>query len=99
MERIMLVASTAALMALILMRVGSQTKDLKQSQIEPSLLMSTPNHRPSSCVCFWRSMLSRSIESKPALMASWRGMTSSDLANALMRICCLPTMVRACSRR
>lgn len=37
------------------------------------------------------------VASKPLLSASWRGMTSSARANALMNSCALPGMPRACS--
>lgn len=40
-----------------------------------------------------------SVESNPALSASWRGMTSSARAKAAMTSCCLPSMPLACSRR
>jgi hypothetical protein len=46
----------------------------------------------SGSACFCRSLLSTSVASKPALSHSCRGMTSSALANALMKSCDLPGM-------
>mmetsp|Transcript_15394 Transcript_15394/g.50577 ORF Transcript_15394/g.50577 Transcript_15394/m.50577 type:complete len:214 (+) Transcript_15394:290-931(+) len=67
----------------------------------PPELTSTPKLRPSpeAEACFWRSLLRTSVASKPELSQSWRGITSSALAKALMKSCDLPGMERAWSRR
>eukprot|EP00966_Prymnesium_polylepis_P287684 6645004-Prymnesium_polylepis.1 len=63
----------------------------------PHSTTSTPNHLPP-CACFIRSLFSTSVGSMPALDETWRGITSSALANAVMSSCDLPKMVRECSR-
>jgi len=82
---------------LILTSAGSHTK-VSKVFVTPSFLMSTPA-QISFCACFWRSLFRMSVESKPALSQSWRGITSRALAKAEIRSCCLPGMVLAYSRR
>mmetsp|Transcript_26149 Transcript_26149/g.64967 ORF Transcript_26149/g.64967 Transcript_26149/m.64967 type:complete len:213 (+) Transcript_26149:880-1518(+) len=67
----------------------------------PPPKQSTPNQRVSGLAwaCFCRSLLSRSMASKPELAASALGMHSSALAYALMTNCCLPLIEREYSRR
>mmetsp|Transcript_39318 Transcript_39318/g.84176 ORF Transcript_39318/g.84176 Transcript_39318/m.84176 type:complete len:208 (-) Transcript_39318:120-743(-) len=57
--------------------------------------MSTPKcWPPSARACFCLSLFRTSVESKPALSHSCRGITSSALAKALMKSCSLPMSVR-----
>mmetsp|Transcript_46881 Transcript_46881/g.95516 ORF Transcript_46881/g.95516 Transcript_46881/m.95516 type:complete len:301 (-) Transcript_46881:957-1859(-) len=87
-------ASVAADMELILLVTGSHTPSSIVSQI-PSRSMSTPNHLPlPATACFWRRRFNTSVESKPALSASWRGMRSRALAYAATMSCSLPMRVR-----
>ncbi len=54
---------------------------------------------PSGAACFCLSRFNTSVASKPALLHSCLGMTSSAFANALMKSCDLDVWVRATSRR
>ena len=89
-ERMRQAASVAAASALRFMMVASHTNDSIVSQM-PFSITSTPYHLPP-CACFIRSLFSTSVGSIPALPATWRGTTSSALANAEIRSCCLPWM-------
>lgn len=60
-------------------------------------LISTPNHLPSSppYACFILNLFITSIESRPAFSAIVLGITSNDLANALIIYYVFPDIVLA----
>mmetsp|Transcript_29041 Transcript_29041/g.78210 ORF Transcript_29041/g.78210 Transcript_29041/m.78210 type:complete len:283 (+) Transcript_29041:296-1144(+) len=93
-------ASVALWMALYLTNEGSHTNALKVSTTPP-VLTSTPKFlpEPSKDACFCRNLLSTSVASNPALLHSWRGMTSRAFANARMNSWLLDVWLSATSRR
>ena len=80
-------ASTAAITAFTLTRLGSHTNAAMLS-LTPSLSKSTPA-QILPLRCSTRSWVRMFVASKPALSHSWRGMISRALAKALMIACCL----------
>ena len=80
-------ASTAAWIAFIFTRLGSQTKASMLSRT-PSCSKSTPAQM-LPLRCSTRNRLRMSVASKPALSQSWRGMISRAFANDFIMACCL----------
>mmetsp|Transcript_5567 Transcript_5567/g.14421 ORF Transcript_5567/g.14421 Transcript_5567/m.14421 type:complete len:268 (+) Transcript_5567:196-999(+) len=93
------VASVAAWSAFLFTTTGSHTNEAKVS-VTPPVSMSIPTFFPvpSDMACLCLSLFRTSVESKPALSQSWRGMISSALAYALMKSCSLPISILECSR-
>ena len=85
--RIKQLASTAAVTAFTLTKLGSHTNAAMLS-LTPSLSKSTPAHM-LPLRCSTRNWVSMFVASKPALSQSWRGMISRALAKALIIACCL----------
>jgi hypothetical protein len=81
-EMIRHAASTALLIALVLIRLGSQTNASKLSRTPSGPSTSTPIH-VSPRACLMRSLFKISVESRPALSQICRGIISSAFANAV----------------